>query len=60
MTLNELLFIRLVFRAQLPSKNVKESHMVPKKIIGTELSKILTIRLICKAIYKSETQHWYT
>ena len=56
---NELLFVWLVFGTQLSSKNVKESHMVPKKIIDTELSKLLTIQLICKTIYKSQTQHWY-
>ena len=56
---NDLLFVWLVFGTQLSSKNVKESHMVPKKIIGTELSKLLTIRLICKTIYKSQTQHWH-
>ena len=56
---NELLFVWLVFGTQLSSKNVEESHIVPKKIIGTELSKLLTIPLICKTIYKSQTQHWY-
>ena len=54
---NELLFVLLVFGTQLPSKNVKESHMLPKKNIGSELSKLLTLRLICKTIYKSQTQH---
>ena len=46
MTHNELLFVSLVFGTQLPSKNVKESHMVRKKIIGSELSKLLTIQLM--------------
>ena len=31
---NELLFVLLVFGSQLPGKNVKESHMLPKKISG--------------------------
>ena len=31
---NELLSVLLVFGTQLPSKNVKESHMVPKNILG--------------------------
>ena len=38
--------IELVSGAQLTNKNVEESHMMPKKYLGTELGKLLTIWLI--------------